>query len=187
MFSEPIAIWDAAITAISHKLKDGVLTSHIIVTGTLNEDLAEELDVESLVFAANGAPKQGFEKLELSTGCQAFRAVFEADPALKQSIEITGDSTDNYLVERTSEGALRLKCRLNYHGDPHQVLAYVLAVGSGESHLKIVPLQTELETAQESEVSIKVRRPDGTVHEEPVAKETVRQALGASRKGMRVQ
>jgi hypothetical protein len=187
MFSEPIEIWDATIAAINHKVTDGVMASRILVSGTLNPALAKELEIKTLVFLPNDAPKDGFTKLELSTGCQAFRAVFEADPALKQSFEINGDSTNNYVVERQAEGVLRLKLRLNYHGDPHQALAFVLAVGSGASMLKIVPLQRELDAAQESEVSVKVKHADGTVHETPVPKETVRATLAASQRHSRKQ
>ena len=79
MFSKPIEIWDAVITAIHHNVEDGAVQSRILVTGTLNPDLADELGTKTLVFASNGTPKGGFSKLELDTGCAAFRAVFEAD------------------------------------------------------------------------------------------------------------
>ncbi len=175
MFSKPIEIWDAVITAIHHKVEDGAVQSRILVTGTLNPDLADELGTRTLVFASNGTPKGGFSKLELDTGCAAFRAVFEADPSLKQSFElISGDSTDRYIVERGAEGVLRLKLRLNYHGDPHEVLAYVGVVGSGESMLKIVPLQTTIDNAKASKEDDKEEAP-------PVPKETVRQAMTGSR------
>ena len=156
MFAEPIEVWDAVITAVSHKIKDGLVSSRILFTGTLNEDLADALGAKTLVFTSNGTPKEGFSKLELSTGCAACRALFEADPALKQSFELNGDSSDNYVIERQAEGVLRLKARLNYHGDPYQVLGYVLAVGSGESVLKITPLQTELEAEEDTKVEINV-------------------------------
>ena len=101
--------------------------------------------------------------------------MFEADPSLKQSFElISGDSTDRYVVERGAEGVLRLKLRLNYHGDPHEVLAYVGVVGSGESMLKIVPLQTTIDNAKASKEDDKEEAP-------PVPKETVRQAMTGSR------
>ena len=40
---KPIEIWDAVITAIHHKIEDGAVQSRILVTGTLNPDLADEL------------------------------------------------------------------------------------------------------------------------------------------------
>lgn len=182
-FSEPIEVGDAVITAINHKLKDGSVISRILVKGTLSQSLASQLGIGGLAFLANGAPKEGFARLELSTGCQAFRAVLESDPALKQSIEITGDSSDKYLVERGAEGVLRLKFRLNYTGgDPHQALAYVMAVGSGESLLRVIPLQQELDLNQESDVSLTVKRANGETFSQPIPKETVREAFAATRK-----
>jgi hypothetical protein len=182
MYSQPVEISDAVITAISHKMKDGSLVCRILVVGELSWRLAAELDVRGLVFLENGAPKQGFAKLELSTGCAAFRAVFEADPALKQSFEITGDSSDKYVIERGAEDVLRLKFRLNYSGgDPHKALAYMLAVGDSASLVRIIPLQQELDLAQESDVSVVVKH-DGKTFEQPIPKETVRQAFAASRR-----
>jgi len=182
MFSAPVEIWDATVTAIHHKMKDGVLSSRLTVAGTLDESLAKELGANSLVFAENGTAKEGFSKLELSTGCAAFRALFQPDPVLKHDVEITGDSTDNYLVERKTKGGLKLKFRINYHGDPHQMLAYVMAIGSGEAHLRITPLQKELETTEDSTVSITVTKGNGETFTQPVDKDTVRQALAPSHK-----
>jgi hypothetical protein len=44
-----------------------------------------------------------------------------------------------------------LKLRLNYHGDPHRAVAYVMAIGNGDSRLRIVPLQTEIPAKDEPE------------------------------------
>lgn len=181
MFNNEIQLWHAVIAAINHKVKDGAVHSRIAVTGVLDVKLAEELGIKSLAFANNGTPKEGFTKLELSTSCQAFRAVFEAE-GLRQTFEITGDSADNFLVERIAEGVLRIKFRLNYHGDPHQALAYVLAVGSAESELKVVPLQQELDAAGESELTVKATREDGSSEEFSIPKDTVRKALAAKKK-----
>lgn len=145
MYSTEVEISDAVITAIHHKIADDKVQTRITVTGMLLPDLAERLSARDLIFAGNGTPKGGFSSLSLDTGCAAFRAVFEADPALRQSFELTsGDSTDQYTVARLAEGVMQLKLRLNYHGDPHQALAYVMAIGSGQSKLRIVPLQTEM-------------------------------------------
>jgi hypothetical protein len=153
MYTEPLQLWDAVITAISHRIKDGLVTTRIMVTATLNQDTGNQLDVGSLVFNENGTPKAGFP-LDLSTGCAAFRALFEADPALKQSFELTGDATDNYVIERGTEGAMQLDLRLNHHGDPHAALAYVLAIGNGESFLTITPLQESLKAEDETTVTL---------------------------------
>jgi hypothetical protein len=152
MYSNEIEIPKAVITAIHHKVEDDKVQTRITVTGTLLPDLAERLGARDLIFAENGTPKGGFSSLALDTGCAAFRAIFEADPALKQSFELTsGDSTDQYTVTRLAECVMQLKLRLNYHGDPHRAVAYVMAIGNGDSRLRIVPLQTEIPAKDEPE------------------------------------
>lgn len=184
MFNNQIEIWHTQIAALNHKVKDGTVHSRLLVAGVLDTKLAEDLGIKNLVFANNGTPKEGFSKLELSTNCHAFRAVFEAE-GLRQTFEITGDNTDNFLVERVTDekhGSFRLKFRLNYHGDPHQALAYVLAVGSAESSLKVVPLQQELDASDATDLSVRATREDGSTEEFSIPKETVRKALGAKKK-----
>jgi hypothetical protein len=181
MFTDSIELWGAQVSAISHKIKDGLTTSKLVVTSMLDPDLARKLGCFDVCFLPNEAPRSSFTKMELDNGCAAFRATFEPDPALKHSMEITGDTVDGLTVKSSKDG-LRIYLKLCFHSDPHIPIAYVLAVGSAEAFVKIHPLQQELDAAEGSEVSIKVRRPDGTVYEEPVAKETVRQALGAGRR-----
>ena len=152
MYSEPITIRDFITRSIHIKSADGKCQTRVQGDGTLTQEVAETLGAKSLVFAPNGTPKEGFSSLQLDTGCGAFRAVFQADPALKQSFEVpSGDSSDQYTVERQEEGLLKLKLRLNYHGDPHQAVAYLAAVGNAESLLKIVPLQSEINTEADEE------------------------------------
>jgi hypothetical protein len=150
MFSEQVTFRDAVIDSIHCKTQDGKVQSRILAHVSLSQEAAEVLGVKSLVFAENGTPKEGFHSLALDTGCAAFRALFE-HPELKQSFEIaTGDSTDSYVVQRMEEGRLKLKLRLNYHGDPHPAIAFINSVGNAESRLKIIPLQGEL-SAEEDE------------------------------------
>lgn len=177
MFSEPIELYDAVITAVSHKVKDGGVNSRLIVLCTLSPGLAEELDAASLVFAANGTPKEGFDRLELSTGCASFRAIFEAPKQVKQSFEMNGDSVNHMSVDRKPDGILQLRLRLNYHGDPHTALGFVMAVGSMECLCKIIPLQRELEEAEKAPVKV-VKAQEPTMP----AKEAARQAMSAATK-----
>jgi hypothetical protein len=179
MFSKPIEVWDAQITSVHLKTEDSKVQTRIMVTGSLDADLAEDLGARHVLFSDNGTPKQGYSKLQLDTRCQSFRAVFEADPALKQSFEIlAGDSTDRYIVERQADGVLQLKLRLNYHGDPHHALAYIMAVGDSQSILKIVPLQQELDGEKreddEDEDTDEDEDDDEEPEEEPVQQELVK-------------
>lgn len=152
MYSSEVEIPNAVITAIHYKIEDDKIQTRISVTGTLLPDLAEHFGARNLIFADNGTPKGGFLALSLDTGCAAFRAIFEADPALKQSFELSsGDSTDQYTVKRLAEGVMQLRLRLNYHGEPHQVLAYAAAIGNGKSRLRIIPLQTEMPATAEAD------------------------------------
>jgi hypothetical protein len=145
MYSEQITIARAVITAIHLKVEDSKIQTRIIASGAMSPELAQQIGARSLIYAENGTPKGGYTAAKLDTGCAAFRAVFEADPALKQSFELlSGDSTDSYVVTREADGALKLKFRLNYHGDPHQAIAFVQMVGNAECSLKITPLQTEI-------------------------------------------
>ena len=185
MYSEPITLRDAVIDSIHLKTEDGKVQSRIQVHGSLNQEVADILGAKSLLFATNGTPKEGYSVIQLKTGCAAHRATFQADEALKQSFEIlSGDSSDRYIVERQAEGLLMLKLRLNYHGDPHQALAYVMAVGNSESLLKIVPLQSEMAVDEEDEkgedeVEERPKKNDEYLSDElPFAPvETVRQEL----------
>jgi hypothetical protein len=189
MYSEPITLRDAVITAIHLKTEDGKVQSRIQVHGSLNQEVADILGAKSLLFAINGTPKEGYSVMRLNTGCASFRATFEADPALKQAFELaSGDSTDRYIVERQAEGVLKLKLRLNYHGDPHQALAYITAVGNSESLLRIVPLQTELDE-DEDEDEDRPKRNDEYLSEKPVVvpAEAVRQSLIGHRRSARKQ
>lgn len=181
MFTDKISLGDAQISGIVHKLKDGVLTSRILVSATLTEGIAEELECKGLVFTPNGIAKEGWSKLELSTGCASCRAVFQAAPELKQEFELDADAADNFVVERQAEGRLRLKLRLNYHGDPYKPLAYVLAVGSGESWLEITPLQKEIEDASGVDAKLVVTDKSGQQMSIPVPQETLRRAALSSR------
>jgi hypothetical protein len=182
MFSDQIVLRDAVIDSIHYKTEDGKVQGRVQLHASLTQEAGEILGVKSVVFANNGTPKDGFSTLALDTGCAAFRAVFNADPSLKQSFElVSGDSTDRYIVERQAEGHLELKLRLNFHGDPHPALAYIVAVGNAESLLKIVPLQSEIKPAEGDE-----RRPqknDEYLSEKPVvvSAEAVRQRLTTHR------
>jgi hypothetical protein len=180
MYSEQLVLRDAVIDSTHHKTQEGKVQTRIQVHGSLNQEVADVLGIKSLVFAHNGTPKDGFSTLQLDTGCAPFRAVFEADPALKQSFEITsGDSTDRFVLER-QEGGLKLKMRLNYHGDPHAALAYTVAVGNFESKLKIVPLQSTLDTKPADEES--KQEPEPAPATAPASAETVRQAMAGGRR-----
>lgn len=146
MISEPFTLRDAVITAIDNTMKDGKVQARVHVYGTLNQEVAAVLGAQSLCFANNGTPKEGFKSLQLDTGCAAFRAVIQADPALKQNFELSsGDHTDSYVVRRQAEGHLKLELRLNYHGSSIHLQAFWEAVGSSELLLKIVPLQVEMD------------------------------------------
>jgi hypothetical protein len=187
MFSEAVEVWDATISAIQHRIKDGTVSTRLMVAGELNESLADRLGCKDLCYAKNGTPKGGFSSVELDTGCQSCRVMFEPDPALKQQLELNIDQADNFLVERNGDGKFRLKLRLHCMGEPFAALGYVLAVGTSPAVLTITPLQQELAAADGSSVEIHVLGKDGSRHIEPVAKETVRAALGAAskhRKGM---
>lgn len=180
MYSDEVQISDAVITAIHHKIEDDNLQTRISVTGTLLPDLAERLGCRDVIFAKNGTPKGGYSTVQLDTGCKAYRAVFQSDPALKQTFELmSGDSTDRYVAERVADGVIKLKFRLNYHGVPHEAIAYVLAIGSGESRLKIVPLQTEIAPAAAEDEKPRQRTVDEYLSDAPVvvASETVRNAM----------
>jgi hypothetical protein len=144
MSKESLLIRQAQILSISHKLKDGRLSHSLAISGTLDPALARELGCEELVFLHNGAPRQGFPQLPLDTACGAFRATFEADPALRQEFEMTGDTCDRFLVKRSQTGSLLLNLRLNWHGDPHPALAYVAVVGSAASTVSLTLLEQQV-------------------------------------------
>ena len=95
------------------------------------------------MFLEDGGPKQGFSKFDLDVECGAFRAIFEAGPDLKQRFELTGDSCESFAVKRTENGTFQLSWRMNYHGDPHPVMAYLDAVGGAGSALQIFPLEQQ--------------------------------------------
>lgn len=144
MFSEPVLFRDAVIDSAHLKTQDGKVQTRVTIHASLTQETSELLGVKSLVYAPNGTPKEGFVSLDLDTGCAACRIVVE-HPELKQSFEIpTGDSTDQYVLERLDEGRLKLKLRINYHGDPLPLADFVTKVGNAESRLKIVPLQSEI-------------------------------------------
>ena len=143
MFDKAITFKAVQITAVAHRLKEGILLHKLSVSGLLTRELATELGCEDLIFLDTGAPKQGFTKFELDVECGAFRASFEADPDLKQRFEVTGDACESFVVKRTENGVFQLSWRMNYHGDPHPALAYLEAVGSGDSALQIVPLEQQ--------------------------------------------
>ena len=152
MLDKPITLKAVQITALAHRLKEGVLLHRLAVTGLLTRELASELGCQDLVFLENGAPKQGFTKFDLDVECGAFRATFEADPDLKQHFELIGDACESFVVKRNEAGSFQLSWRMNYHGDPHPALAYLEAVGGGDSALRIVPLEQQqlFEGAQEA-------------------------------------
>ncbi len=192
MYSEQIVLRDAVIDSIHCKTEDGKVQSRIQVHGSLTQEVADVLGAKSLLFAHNGTPKEGFSSLALNTGCAAFRALFEADPALKQSFElVSGDSTDRYIVERLEDGILKVKLRLNYHGDPHAALAYIVAIGNAESKLKIVPLQATMDGEDRAKTNAEYADEDDAdeadeespiIAEAKVAREAVRQRLISGRK-----
>jgi hypothetical protein len=136
-----IYIKQVQITAVSHKLKDGIMTHSLSVSGHLDQKLAQHLGCADLVFLQNGTPRQGFPQLPLDAECGAFRALFEADPELRQQFEITGDNCNGFVVKRNENGSLSLRFRLHYHGNPHPALGYLEAVGSGASTLALSPLE----------------------------------------------
>ena len=106
--------WKAVqITAVAHRLKDGILLHRLSVSGLLTRELAADLGCQDLVFLENGAPKQGFTKFDLDVECGAFRATFEADPELKQRFELTGESCGGFVVKRTETGVFVLSWRMN--------------------------------------------------------------------------
>ena len=149
MFAKEILMGGTVISSIHHKIQDDKMQTRISCSGTLNPILAAKLGAQDLVFAKNGTPKGGFSSLALDTGCAAFRALFQPDAALKHSFElVSGDSTDRYVIKRQEGGVLKLELRLNYHGNPHEAIAYALAVGGAEAELKIVPLQSEIDTTK---------------------------------------
>ncbi len=143
MLDKPITWKAVQITAVAHRLKDGILLHRLSVSGLLTQELAADLGCQDLVFLENGAPKQGFTKFDLDVECGAFRANFEADPDLKQRFELTGESCEGFVIKRTETGAFVLSWRMNYHGDPHPALAYLEAVGGGDSALRIIPLEQQ--------------------------------------------
>ncbi len=143
MLDKPISLEAVQITALAHRLKEGMLLHRLAVTGLLTRELAADLGCQDLVFLENGTPKQGFSKFDLDVECGAFRATFEADPDLKQRFELTGDSCEDFVVKRTDDGSFQLSWRMNYRGDPRPALAYLEAVGGGGSALQIVPLEQQ--------------------------------------------
>ena len=152
MLDKPITLRAVQITALAHRLKEGILLHRLSVSGLLTRELAAELGCQDLVFLDNGTPKHGFTKFDLDVECGAFRASFEADPDLKQRFQLTGDACEGFVVKRTEAGELLLSWRMDYHGDPHPALAYLEAVGSADSALRIVPLEQQqlFEGAQEA-------------------------------------
>ncbi len=146
MLDKPITLKAVQITALAHRLKEGILLHRLAVSGLLTRELAADLGCQDLVFLENGTPKRGFTKFDLDVECGAYRASFEADPDLKQRFEITGDSCETFVVKRTETGSFLLSWRMNYHGDPHPALAYLEAVGGADSALQIVPLEQQLFT-----------------------------------------
>jgi hypothetical protein len=140
---QSILIRQAQIHSINHRLKDGRLSHSIVISGALDQNLAQELGCRELIFLNNGMPRQGFPQLPLDISCGPFRVTFEADPDLHQQFEITGDTCDRFLVKRNENGSLHLRLRLNFHGDPHGALAYVQAVGSGASLLSFTVLEQQ--------------------------------------------
>ena len=143
MLDKPITLKAVQITALAHRLKEGMLLHRLAVTGLLTRELAADLGCQDLVFLENGSPKQGFSKFDLDVECGAFRATFEADPDLKQRFELTGDSCERFVVKRTESGLFQLSWRMNYHGDPHPALVYLETVGGGDSALQIVSLEQQ--------------------------------------------
>ena len=143
MIEYRIQIKQVQITTVTHKLKDGVMTHSLSVATHLDQKLAQYLGCADLVFLQNGMPRQGFPQLPLDAEYGAFRAVFEADPELRQQFEITGDSCDGFVVKRNENGSLSLRFRLHYHGNPHPALGYLEVVGSGGSTLALSPLEQE--------------------------------------------
>jgi hypothetical protein len=157
VLDKPITLRAVQITALAHRLKEGILLHRLSVSGLLTRELAAELGCQDLVFLDNGTPKHGFTKFDLDVECGAFRASFEADPDLKQRFELTGDSCESFVVKRTDNGLFQLSWRMNYHGDPHPALAYLEAVGGGDAALRIVPLDQQqlFADAQASDLSDK--------------------------------
>ena len=143
MLDKPITLKAVQITALAHRLKEGILLHRLAVSGLLTRELAADLGCRDLVFLEKGAPKQGFKKFDLDVECGAYHASFEADPDLKQRFELTGDSCESFVVKRTEAGSFLLSWRMNYHGDPHPALAYLEAVGGADSALQIVPLEQQ--------------------------------------------
>lgn len=146
MFSEPITLRNAVLRDVHNQMSNGKLQTRIVCVGTLSQELAELLGAKTIVYRENGTPREGFQELKLDTSCAAFRAVFEADPALKQSFELaSGDSSDQYRIKRMEDGSLQLSLRLNFHsGDVYRLFSYWTALGDGDSLLKITPLQTAI-------------------------------------------
>lgn len=174
VIDKPIELYDAHIHAITHKIKDGAISSKLSCVASINTDLAEKLGCKSILYE-NGVSRDGFSSVELDVMVPVFRAVFECD-GLKQTLHINGDQGDGFLVESTKDG-LRLKFKLGHHGDPLTALSYLMAVGTAQGVCKITPLQETLDLADSATATLEITGKDGSKSSTVIPPEMMQQAL----------
>ena len=174
VIEKPIELYAAHITAITHKVKDGAVSSKLSCVAGLTTDLAKELGCYSILYE-NGVSRDGFTSVELDVMVPVFSAVFECD-GLKQTLQINGDTVDSFLVETTKDG-LRLKFKMSHHGSPFEALSYLMQVGTAQGVCKITPLQETLDLANGTTAKLEITDSAGNKTSTVIPAEMMQQAL----------
>ena len=148
-----ITLAGAVISDVSHKIKDGGVTSRLSLRSAFTPDVAEQLGCRELIYnGSGGLAKAGFSSMELDTDCGACKAHF-AHEQLPATLSIQADEANHFVVQREDEGQLGLKLKLVCHGDPYDVLDYLMKIGEGKAVCTITPL------AQRLDLSVKAEEP----------------------------
>lgn len=156
--------------------------TRVNIEGTLDPELALLLGCFTQLYYENHTPRGGLTSAELAQTVSSFRCKFQPDAALKLDLELNGDQIDSLSVDRKDDG-YRIQLKLHVTGDPLTSVNYLVLAGGAPSLLTITPLQRELDAVDGSEMKLTLKNTTtGQQIELPVAKETVRQALAASRR-----
>ena len=148
-----ITLAGAVISDVSHKIKDDSITSRLSVRSAFTPDVAEQLGCRELIYnGSDGLAKTGFSSMELDLDCGACKAHF-AHEQLPATLSIQGDEASHFVVQREDEGQLGLKLKLVCHGNPYEILDYLMKVGEGKGFCTITPL------AQRLDLSVKAEEP----------------------------
>jgi len=141
----------AVISDVSHRMKEGVITSRLTIRAALTPALALQLGCRELIYQeSDGLAKQGFSAMELDTECGACKAHFAIEQ-LPATLNIQSDGASHFTIQREEDGQLGLKLRLVCHGNPHEIVDYLMTIGEGTAVCTITPLAQRLDLTVKAE------------------------------------